>query len=213
MPRLPALPLALAACFALALAPATAHAGDPSRNLDEVETSEPRDVDDAATARSGDVDDSLAGEPADPDVVEAEDLDAAGTAEAEDVDQNLGSSKTFDEADQAPEWVPPACEALELGLGELPGGSDSAAWAATLGDAEAQIERSRTRLATADAEYTYARNRKSPRGDALKKIVTSRDAARSEYATARCRLPELVEKARRAGVSAEVWRAFPASLE
>jgi len=183
MPRIPALPLALAAASAFVLAAGAARAGDPSRNLDEVDSHVVRDVDDAATGR------------------------------AEDLDQNLGSARSLEEADRPPEWVPPACEDLQIELGTLPEGSDRDAWAAALGGARAQIDRARGRLAEADAEYTYARNRQRPRGEALKQIIAARDSARSEYATARCRLPELVAQARRAGVSADVWRAFPASLE
>ena len=211
MPRFPGVPLALAAGFALALAAVGARAGDPSRDLGDLDSHVVRDVDDAATGSSRDVGDVPADEPEDPDVVDPGDLDATGRAE--DLDQNRGDTKSFDEADQAPEWVPPACETLELELGTLPEGADRDAWAATLGEARARVDKSRTRLAEADAEYTYARNRQRPRGEALKKIIATRDAARSEYATARCRLPELMEKARRAGVSPDVLRAFPASLE
>jgi hypothetical protein len=203
--------LALVAGLASALATGGARAGDPARNLDEVDSHVVRDVDDASTARSRDIEDVLADEPADPDVVESGEPDATGRAEG--VDDNLGSAKTFDEADQAPEWAPPACEDLELELGTLPDGDDREAWAASLGGARSAAEQSRAHLAEADTEYTYARNRQQPRGEPLKKIIATRDAARSEYATSRCRLPALVEQARRAGVSADVWRAFPAGLE
>ena len=210
MPRLPGLCLLLAAASALALAATSARAGDPSRDLDEVDSHVARDVGDAATGEPRDVGDALTGHPADPHVVDAGDADASHPGE---LDQSLGSAKSLEEADQPPEWVPPACESLQIELGALPAGDDSEAWTATLGEAQAQIDRSRTRLAEANAEYTYSQNRQRPRGEALAKIVATRDTARSEYAAARCRLPELVEKARRAGVRADVWRAFPASIE
>jgi hypothetical protein len=210
MPRLPGLPLSLAASFALALAAAGARAGDPARDLDEVDSHVVRDVGDAATGEARDVDEALADEPADPHVVDAREPGATGSGE---LDESLGSAKSLEDADQPPEWVPPACDDLQIQLGELPAGEDSKAWAAALGQAQAQIDRSRSRLAEADAEYTHARNRQRPRGEALRKIVADRDTARSEYAAARCRLPELLESARRAGVSADVWRAFPANLE
>jgi hypothetical protein len=210
MPQLAALSLAFAVC--LAFAATAARAGDPSRDLDEVDSHVVRDVDDAATAEPRDVDEALSDEPADPDVVDARELDAADTGAAEDIDANLGSAKSLEEADQAPEWTPPPCETLAIEIGG-PDGDDAGAWASTLAKAREEVDRSRSRLAKADAEYTYARNRQRPRGEALAKIVADRDAARSEYATARCRLPELVEKARRSGVSPDVWREYPASLE
>jgi hypothetical protein len=210
MPQLAALSLAFAVCFAFAAAPA--RAGDPSRDLDEVDSHVVRDLDEAATAEPRDVDEARSDEPADPDVVDARDLDAAETGRAGDVDENLGGAKSLEEADQAPEWTPPPCETLAFEIGG-PDGDDAGAWASELGKAREQVGASRARLEKADAEYTYARNRQRPRGEALAKIVAGRDAARIEYATARCRFPELVEKARRSGVSPEVWRSYPASIE
>jgi hypothetical protein len=210
MPQLGALSLGLCICFAFAAA--SARAGDPSRDLDEVDSHVVRDLDEATTGEPRDVSDAETGDPADPDVVDARDLDAAETGRAEGIDENLGSTKALEEADQAPEWTPPACESLAIEIGG-PDGGDAGAWSLELAKAREQVDRSRARLEKADAEYTYARNRQRPRGAALAKIVADRDAARSEYATARCRLPELVEKARRSGVSPDVWREYPASIE
>jgi hypothetical protein len=87
------------------------------------------------------------------------------------------------------------------------------AWRGAIQDAAGAIDRTRTRLAAADAEYTYARNRKSPRGAALQKILDARDKARDAYAHARCNLPARIEYARKIGVAPEAWRDFPASID
>jgi hypothetical protein len=95
----------------------------------------------------------------------------------------------------------------------MPGDLDAAGWADALAEAQAHLVAARTRLASADDDYTYARNRQKPRGAELQKIVAARDAARTDYARARCLLPALVGQAQRAGVRADVWRDYPASVE
>lgn len=204
-----ALAFALAASIPL-LAPGAARAGDPARDLGDVKPAESRDLDQAATARSRDVEEALADEPADADVVDSREVDAADTArsgEADPVD-----AKSLDEADRRPEWEPAPCDELAAAPQELPAHADVAGWKKALADAQKQLDAARARLAEADDDYTHARNRQKPRGGALEAIVGERDAARTEYARARCALPAIVEGARRAGVSPEVWRDYPASL-
>jgi hypothetical protein len=205
------LTLGLGFAFAAALAAGGARAGDPSRDLGDAPSAESRDLDEAATAEPKEIED-VRGGVSQPDEVEAGDLDAARSHRAEDVNQNLGSTQSLEEADRSPEWEPPACETLDVSLGSLPAGADTAGWSSLLAEAQSKIGASLARLGAADADYTYARNRQKPRGAALQSIIKERDEARVEYAKARCRLPELVEAARRAGVSAEVWRQYPASM-
>jgi hypothetical protein len=210
MRRTPRRFLALGSAFALAaaLAAGGARAGDPSRDLGDVEPAESRDLDEAATAEPKDIEEVL-GDVTDPDEADARELDADATAG--DVDQNLGSTKPLEEADRPPEWEPPSCDDVSVELGGLPAGDDTAGWSSLLSDAQSKLGASLARLTEADADYTYARNRQKPRGEALKDIIKARDDARVAYAKARCRLPALVDRARRAGVSAEVWRQYPAS--
>jgi hypothetical protein len=200
----------LAAAVALAAAPA-AWAGDPARDLGDIESAGSRDVDEAATARPRDVEEVLADEPAEADVVEGRDAGAVEPVrpgEAAPVD-----ATSLDEADRAPAWEPPPCEAVDAEPEGQPEASDAEGWAAALAEAQAKLDRAKSRLAEADAGYGSARSRQKPRGASLRERIAERDAARLEYARARCVLPKLVENARRAGVSAEVWRSYPASLE
>jgi hypothetical protein len=203
--------LVIALGFGLAVVLASgARAGDPARDLSDIEPAQARDVDDANTAEAEDLD-AVTGDGAEEaDVVDSEDHEAQ--AQAEDAD--VVDSRTLDQAEQAPGWTPPACEDVPVDLGMRPDNpGDVDTWRANLQDAQAAIEKTRTRLAAADAEYTYARNRKSPRGEAFARIVAERDTARDEYARARCSLPARIEAARRMGVSPDVWRDFPASID
>jgi hypothetical protein len=189
---------------------AAAYAGDPSRDLGDIESAPSRDVGDVDSAESGDSDGASAGAEAE-DVVGSEDSDAAN---AESGEMQEGATKSFDEVDAGSSgWQPAPCEEVEVDLGSRPPASDVEAWRGELQNAQAAIDTARTKLAAADAEYTYARNRNSPRGEALGKIKDVRDKARKEFAKARCSLPARVEEARRLGVPAEIWRDFPASIE
>src|SRR5262249_854343 len=111
----------------------------------------------------------------------------------------------------APEWEPPPCEDVTIELAPGAPANDSTAWSTELQNARADAEKARTALAAADADYTYARNRIKPRGEALDKIVAARQQARKDVAAAGCKVPALVEQARKAGVAPEVWRDYPAS--
>jgi hypothetical protein len=148
---------------------------------------------------------------------------ASGAAHAAD-SRDLGDIEPADSRDvgdpeapgageSAASWQPPACEPGAEASAELPPAADAAGWSNLLADARTRADKARARLAAADSAYSHARNRQRPRGEALQEIVGERDAARSEYARARCALPDLVEKARRAGVAPEVWRGYPASLD
>jgi hypothetical protein len=200
----------LAACVALVAAPA-ARAGDPARDLGDIESAGSRDVDEAATARARDVEEALADEPAEAEAIEGRDAGAIAPARAGDVAPV--DPKSLEEADRAPAWEPPPCEAVDAEPEVQPEASDTAGWAAALAEAQTKLERAKTQLAEADAGYSGARSRQKPRGAALRDRIAERDAARLDYARARCVLPQLVERARRAGVSAEVWRSYPASVE
>lgn len=192
--------------LAVALAAGAARGGDPARNIGDIDPAESRDVGGANTASSRDLEEALGDEPQDAHVVDASEPDAAASNRPD------GHETTpLEQADRDPEWVPPPCEEVALELGATPPAEDANGWANLLRNAEASVERSRAKLAAADSEYTYARNRRRPRGAALQEIIASRDQARVDTAKARCMLPALVEAARRAGVSAAVWRAFPAS--
>lgn len=134
------------------------------------------------------------------------DIESAGSREA-------GESASPGPAESAARWQPPACDELPEQPVDAPPADDREGWSSLLSAARARVDKAQSNLAGLDSDYTHARNRQWPRGEALAKIVADREAARTEYANARCALPALVEKARRAGVDPEVWRAYPASLD
>jgi hypothetical protein len=202
--------LAYGLACSLSLLAGSARAGDPARDLGDLKPAESRDLDEAATAEPRDVEEVLADDPAEADVVDSRGVDSADTAQPGEAKSVAPTS--LDDADRAPAWEPPPCEEVETAPPSLPGAEDAAGWTAALSDAQAKLDAAKARLTELDDDYTYARNRQKPRGEALAKIVADREAARSEYARARCALPDLVERARRAGVSADVWRSYPASL-
>jgi hypothetical protein len=115
-------------------------------------------------------------------------------------------------AESAGRWQPPACDELEVDVAAVPPAEDRSGWSTLLENAHSRVGAAQSRLAAADSDYTHARNRQWPRGGAHGTITAERDAARLEYARARCALPALVEAARRAGVAPDVWRDYPASL-
>jgi hypothetical protein len=202
--------LALGFSAAVSLGAGAAWAGDPARDLGDISPAESKDIDDANTAESQDLDQVLGEGPEDQHIVDSN----APDADAHSAEGTTTDSKPLDQADaDTPEWQAPDCENVEVDLGDRPPASDVDGWRGQLQNAEAALDKARTKLAAADAEYTYARNRKSPRGEALKKIVDMRDNARTEFARARCSLPARIEEARRLGVPPEVWRDFPAAME
>ena len=86
--------------------------------------------------------------------------------------------------------------------------SQDAAWAARLTDALAQRDDALNRVIAGEAALSSARHRHHPRGEALESIEHDLDQAREDLAAAEERFPELVEQARRSGVSPAVLRPF-----
>ena len=202
--------LALGLSAAVSLGASAAWAGDPARDLGDIDPATSKDVDDANTAESQDLDQVLGDGSEDQHIVDSN----APDADAESAEGSTTDSKPLDQADaDKPEWQAPPCDTVEVDLGSRPPANDVDGWRGELQNAEAAIDKARTKLAAADAEYTYARNRKAPRGEALAKIIAVRDKARQEFAQARCSLPARIDEARRLGVPPEVWRDFPASME
>lgn len=208
--------LPIVASFACALAAAGAWADSPTRDAGDIESAGSRDAGDIESATSGDLDEDSAASPRN-----AGDIDDAGSSDLEgaesdaSTDLNDASVARSEDSDAAgaPTWEPPACDDAAFADTPVPPAGEASAWRSLLSDARSKAEETRVRLAAADDAYTYARNRQRPRGDALKEILTERDTARSEYARARCALPALVGRARRAGVSPDVWREYPASID
>jgi hypothetical protein len=109
-------------------------------------------------------------------------------------------------------WEPPSCDDVDVSLENLPPGSDTAAWSQLLAAAQAALPAAAGRLSRVDGDYARSLRHEKTRGQERADILKEREQARAEYAKARCRLPLLVERARRAGVAAEVWRSYPADL-
>jgi hypothetical protein len=87
-----------------------------------------------------------------------------------------------------------------------------AAWTARLGAAEARRNDAVQRVIAGEAAFTRARHREYPRGEALAGLARDLEKARKDLAAAEQELPELLEEARRAGVSPAVLDRFePAS--
>lgn len=184
-------PLLLTALI-LAAPPEAALAGDSSRTLDSVST---------GRSRSPDSDVSDASTNPDDDVAQSQGPDAdQGTSESSD-DLEESAASPDDPGSVRPEAAPvkplpkPAsCRAP----------ADEPAWANCLADAKAQIDDARQRLEAAEAAYSRSVNFRTDLGSERAKIIAARDQARSDLATAEERLPELVDSARRAGVSPRV---------
>jgi len=180
--------LVVFAAAMLAGAAGVARAADPAQDplANTASPSEPK----RATTRSPD--DDLA-------VSEDSDGEAAVAEDSDDLEQ--GSESPDDaaavrpaEAPAKPLPQPPSCKA--------PAGDD--AWATCLADASAQITSARTRLEAAEAAYSRSVNHRNDLGAERALVVAARDQARSDVATAQERLPELVDRARRAGVGPRV---------
>jgi len=86
-------------------------------------------------------------------------------------------------------------------------------WAERLSEAAARIDETRDRLQAAEAALEEAEHEDHPRGEALQAIQDERAAAQAAYERARARLPELVARARDAGVYREVLRPYWRRLE
>jgi len=104
-----------------------------------------------------------------------------------------------------------AAEAPDADLGddaEAGGGDLEAYWDRRLARARQRIEIAHERMAKAEAEYSRARHDQYPRGEALAEIEERHRAAVRELQAAETALPQLVEQARRAGVSPGVLREY-----
>jgi chromosome segregation ATPase len=86
--------------------------------------------------------------------------------------------------------------------------SNDAAWAARLAEAKARLVAARGNVAESEAALSRARHRRQPRGEALDDLESALAEARDELAAASEELPELLEQARRDGVSPGVLREF-----
>jgi len=203
--------LALVPVLALALAGAGASAEKGSENLDAVDDGRSEDADEADTGASRNVDAASTGSSRAPrEAADAsENLDEADVGEAENLDAvDVGESESPGEVDRQVAWSAPACDTLEVALGDTPDGDDGEAWKRTLAEARARLDAATEQLADADAAYSQMMSRSHPAGDARAETVGRRDAARSAYAGARCALPALVDRARRSGAPADAWRSY-----
>src|SRR5262245_24578553 len=113
--------LALGFGLAVALAPHGARAGDPARDLGDIEPTEAKDVDDANTAEPQDLDQVLGDGSEDAHIVDSN----APEADAESAEGTTTESTSLDQADQAPEWQPPPCDTVEVDLGARPPASET----------------------------------------------------------------------------------------
>jgi len=82
------------------------------------------------------------------------------------------------------------------------------AWAARLSDATLRRDAALTRLARDEQALRMARHRKYPRGEALRTVERNVERARARLSATEQELPELLEHARRAGVSPAVLGPF-----
>jgi len=82
------------------------------------------------------------------------------------------------------------------------------AWAARLSEATLRRDAALTRLASDEQALRVARHRKYPRGEALRTVERSVERARARLSATEQELPELLEHARRAGVSPAVLGPF-----
>lgn len=192
-------PLVLAATIFVG-SPGPALAGDPSRDLDDVTT----------TSRSPDSDLGKAANP-DDDVEDAEspddelgtsqspEQDLAGSEDSDDVEEGSASPDDPESVRRAPAATKPLAKPASC---KSPAGDDG--WATCLEEASAQIDAARKRLEDAEAAYSRSVNFRNDLGSERAAIVAARDQARSDLSAAEERLPELVEAARRAGVSPRV---------
>ena len=82
------------------------------------------------------------------------------------------------------------------------------AWATRLSEATLRRDAALTRLARDEQALRVARHRKYPRGEALRTVERNVEQARARLSATEQELPELLEHARRAGVSAAVLGPF-----
>lgn len=192
-------PLVLAAAI-FAGSPDLALAGDPSRDPDDLTTTSRSP--DSGLGKAHTPDDHLEdAEDPDDELADSESPDD-DLAESEDSDDREASAASPDDpesvrtaqAEPKPLAKPASCKS--------PAGD--AGWSTCLEEASAQIGSAQKRLDSAEAAYSRSVNFRNELGKERGTIVAERDQAKSDLATAKERLPDLVEEARRAGVGPRV---------
>lgn len=183
--------------------------------LDAVDTGKTEALEDVDTGRTEKLDSVDTGR--------TETLDSVDTGRTETLESvDDGRTETLDSVDAAPmrsldqaeadrgAWQPPPCSSVEIALDDLPDAADSQAWGDILREAQQQIQTSKRELDQADSAYARAMNSHAV-GSRREAIVQTRDDARTQYGRDRCALPELLERARRAGVAPGVTRRYQES--
>jgi hypothetical protein len=145
-------------------------------------------------------------------------LDSVDTGRTNSLDSvATGHTNSLDAVEAARNgWSPPACGGLDVVLGATPDGADVNAWSDVLFTAQKDLGTSKYRLKSADDAYARAVSADYEVGSVRAHIIEARDEARANYARSRCALPELVERARRAGVEPGVLRRYeelPADID
>ncbi len=108
-----------------------------------------------------------------------------------------------EEAESRPgAWQPPPCDTLPPSVRSepLPPRGDVRGWESLLARARARIAETAAALAEAEAAYSRDRTHRKQAGADRARLIAELEAARLEHARALCEIPELVERARRAGV-------------
>jgi len=82
------------------------------------------------------------------------------------------------------------------------------AWAARLSGAATRRDAALSRLRSDELALRVARHRNYPRGEARRAVQRDVEAARERLASAEQALPELLEEARRVGVSSALLREY-----
>ncbi len=83
-----------------------------------------------------------------------------------------------------------------------------ARWEQTLSELQNDLVEARARVREATIAYQEARVRKYPRGERRAELIAQLEAAKKRLAEAELALPEMLEKARRAGVPPVVLSRF-----
>jgi hypothetical protein len=196
--------LAFALALAVAVSPAAAvRADEGAGSSDDQQRSSAGPDADLGHAHAP-KDDPDASEGPDADVGDASDPTAGRSHDSDKQVAPAGEPTAVTETpDVDPDAVPASKRDLPApALCKDPTGDD--AWAACLRDARAQLDRAQGELGRADAAYSRSITDGWPRGAEREKIVEAREIAAAHLEQAQQRLPELVEAARRAGVSPRV---------
>lgn len=174
-------------------------------SLDAVDTGHTRTLDSVDTGRTETLESVDQGR--------TESLDAADTGRTEALDEaDTGRTEALDSVEaHRGGWQPAECGSFEVALGPLPEDSDSDAWSDKLLEAQQAIKKSKFELERTESAYAQARNFRNAVGAPAARIVAARDEARKKYSQSLCALPQLVEHARRAGVTPGVLRRYEES--